>query len=707
MSFSYPPAHRGDTVDTYHGIEVADPYRWLEDPDGEDTRAFVRAQNAVTEPYLNGLPDRQPLIERMTELWDIPRTDPPATGGEGAERVQVWTHNDGLSDQPVFWIRRGEDESAEPEVLLDPNTMSDDGAVAVVTWRLSKDGRLLAYTLSEAGSDRQRLAVRSTSTGLDLDDRLDHLRFTLVAWYGDGFFYTRWPETEPGSTAPVKDPSIHYHRIGDGQADDRLVFHNDDDPEPSYSAGLTEDERYLILVEYLGTDRRNGLLYLDLEADGAAIVSPENGTDPVPNKAWTRLVGQGQAMHDVVHHQVGDDGSSRLLVHTDRDAANGRLVSIDLADPEPDRWQDVVAESSDPLEWVAALDGELVSCHLVEASNRLTRWTVDGDELGPVDLPGLGTVTGLSGRFDDPEVYLGYQSFVEPPAVLRREGTETSVWASATPPIDPASVTVERRRARSSDGAEAGMFVIRLADTPLPGPVELYGYGGFSINLTPMYSPARLAFLEAGGIVVVANLRGGTEQGETWHEQGMLGNKQQVFDDLIACARHLIDDGIATSSSIGIRGGSNGGLLTAATMLQEPDLFGAVVSQVPVTDMYRYQHFTAGRFWTVEYGDAADAEAFEWLAPYSPIHNVEPGVAYPPLLITTAESDDRVVPMHAHKLAAEIQHQAGGSSQQPLLERVETRAGHGLGKPTAKIIEEAADIYAFLLHHLREPSATE
>ncbi len=700
MAFTYPSARRSDVVDTHHGRVVADPYRWLEDPDSPETKEFVAAQNGVTEPYLAGLPDRDALVERMTELWDNPRTDPPGWRGRGDDRVMVWTHNDGLADQPIYWVKRGDDPSAEPEVLLDPNTLSDDGAVAVVGAALSDDGGLLAYLVSEAGSDRQHLSVRRTDTGHDLDDRLAHLRFTSIAWYGDGFFYTRWPEVEPGSTAPVKDPSIHYHRIGDDQADDVLVYHNDDDPEPSYAALVTEDDRYLVLIEYLGTDQRNGLLYLDLDDHGSALTDPASGADrqPVPDAAWVRLVELGEAIHSFVHHRA-DDGS-RFLVHTDRDAPNGRLVDIDLAVPEPDEWVTVVPEGDDPLEWVDAVAGELVAAHLVEASNRLTRYSLDGAVLGELALPGLGTVTGLSGRFAEPELYLGYQSFVEPPTVLRIEGGQSDVWAGAEPPIDPAAVVVERRHALSTDGAKVGMFVIRMADAELPGPVELYGYGGFSISLTPTYSPARLAFLEAGGIVVIANLRGGTEHGEPWHEQGRLANKQQVFDDFAACARQLVADGLATPGTLGIRGGSNGGLLTAAAMIQYPELFGAVVSQVPVTDMLRYQHFTAGRFWTVEYGDAADAEAFEWLMAYSPLHNVGDAGSYPPLLITTAESDDRVVPMHAHKFAAEVQHRAGGESEQPLLERVETRAGHGLGKPTAKVIEEAADIYAFLLHHL-------
>ena len=357
MPFSYPPARRSDTVDTYHGTPVADPYRWLEDPDSPETKAFVEAQNAISQPYLESLPDRQPLIERMTELWDIARSETPVCRGDGEARVTVWSHNDGLRNQPILFVRRGPSGTGtavgpggadKAEVLLDPNTMSDDGAVAVVTWALSPDGGLLAYLVSEAGSDRQRLAIRSTTTGVDLDDRLEHLRFTSVAWYGDGFFYTRWPETEAGSTAPVQDPSIHYHRIGDAQADDRLIFHNDEDPEPSYGAWATEDDRYLVLVEYLGTDRRNGLLYLDLEAVGSTIVDDARPAGPflaTPGPVWSS--GPGHARHRAPPRPRStrrDAPSSRLIVHTDRESPNGRVVSIDLDHPEPSRWTTLVAE---------------------------------------------------------------------------------------------------------------------------------------------------------------------------------------------------------------------------------------------------------------------------------------------------------------------------------------------------------------------------
>ncbi|MGB5757753.1 MAG: prolyl oligopeptidase family serine peptidase [Acidimicrobiales bacterium] len=678
MAFDYPPARRSAVSDDYHGHVVADPYRWLEDPDSAETESFVAAQNELTLPYLARLAGREALKERMTTLWNHPRTDPPVV----RSGVAVWTHNDGLQDQPVYHIQR---PGRAPEVFIDPNTLSDDGAVAIVIGSLSPDGRHFAYTVSEAGSDRQRLSIRSTETGEDLADRLDHLRFTSVAWYGEGFFYTRWPETEPDSTAPVRDPSVHYHRIGDQQADDVLVFRNADDPEPSYDPAVSHDDRYLVLTEYVGTSHETGLLYLDL----ATFEPSAGGVEP---GRWVRLVDHGEHLHGFLLNT--DEG---FIVHTDRGAPNGSVVVMPL-DGGPSR--ELIPEGPAAIEAVAPVAGELLVLRLDDASHTIERHSTDGVPLGQIDLPGPGSVSGVSGRFADPAVFIGYQSFVEAPVALRWEAGETSVFAGSSPAIDPDRFSVERRYATSTDGRPVGMFVIRRTDTELPGPVELYGYGGFSINLTPVYSPARLAFMEAGGVVAVANLRGGTELGEDWHRQGMLANKQQVFDDFIACGEKLIDDGITTPGRLGVRGGSNGGLLTAAVMIQRPDLFGAVVSQVPVTDMLRYQHFTAGRFWTVEYGDAADPEAFRWLLAYSPLHNVGDPGSYPPLLVTTAESDDRVVPMHSHKFVAELQHKVGGRSDQPLLLRVETRAGHGLGKPTAKIIEESADVYAFLLHHL-------
>jgi len=671
VAFDYPQPRRSDQVDDYHGITVADPYRWMEDPHDPETRGFVAAENAVTEPYLAGLREVPAMRRRIGELWDTPRTGAP----RHRNGVTVWEHNDGLQNQPVLHISR---DGGDPEVLLDPNEFTADGTVAVTVWSLSPDGRHLAFSTSDAGSDRQIGHVLETSTGNHLPDELRHLRFTSFAWVGDGFFYTRFPEQAEKDVGLFVDPRVCYHRIGTDQADDELIFSNPAAPALGYDAVVTDDEQYVVLTEWEGTSRENGLLYRPLDGSGE----------------FMRIVERGVATHDFLGH---DD--ERFFVLTDLDAPNGAIVTIPLDDLRARTV--IVGEGDVPIDFAGMAADRLIAASIEDASHQLDLFDLDGTPAGRIELPGLGTAAEVTGRESDPTIFIGFQSFLHPPMALRWEGGVTTVFAGESPPLDPDHVVVERRYVGSTDGDEVGMFVVRLKNTDLPAPTELYGYGGFNINLTPTYNPARLAWLEAGGVVAVANLRGGSEKGEEWHRQGMLGNKQQVFDDFIACAEQLIEDGITTQHRLGIRGGSNGGLLTTAVMLQQPNLFGAVVAQVPVTDMYRYQHFTAGRYWTVEYGDgAADAEAFAWLSTYSPLHNVEPGIDYPPLLVLTAETDDRVVPMHSLKFIAEMHHAAGGSSERPLLVRVETRAGHGLGKPTSKVIDEMADVYGFLLHHL-------
>ncbi len=604
----------------------------------------------------------------MTELWDVPRTHLPTRRGT----VTVWAQHEGGRDQPTYLVQR---DGEQPETLLDANALSDDGTVAVNVTSLSPDGGLFTYAVSDGGSDWQVIRIRDTATGEDLADELRHVKFTSIAWHEDGFFYSRFPEADPTSVGIANDPWIAYHHLGTPQDDDRVVFHNADDPDPGYDPQVSHDGRYLILTEWLGTSRQNGLLVLDL-AD--------------PQAEWRRLRSHHEAAYWFLAHVDG-----RMVVQTDLDAPNGRIAAIDLA--SPDGLDEIVPESEHAIEFASAAGGELLLVLLVDAAHRVERHAVDGSPLGPLDLPGVGTVLDLSGKVDDDVAFLAYQSFTEPPGAFAITHGEAERFG----PPPPATIDVEitRRSCVSSDGAEVGMFVLRATGTALPAPTDLYGYGGFSITMTPVFNPARLAFLEQGGVVVVANLRGGKEHGERWHEQGMLGSKQQVFDDFIACAEDLIDAGVTTRRQLSISGRSNGGLLTMAVMLQRPELFGAVVSHVPVTDMLRYQHFTAGRYWTVEFGDAADEEAFRWLIEYSPLHNVDPDAAYPPTLITTGEGDDRVVPMHALKMAAELQHAAGGSSEHPLLVRIDTRAGHGMGKPTSKLIDEWADSYAFVLFH--------
>lgn len=673
MPFAYPPARRSNVTDTYHGVTVPDPYRWTEDPDDPETRAFVEAQNAITMPYLASLPEVGRLRHRIAEIWDTPRTGAPKRRGT----TTVWAHNDGLKDQPQFFISR---EGSDPELLLDPNTMSDDGAVAVTAWSLSPDGRLFAYTAAEAGSDQQVARVVDTRTFEHLDDELHELRFTGIAWLDDGFFYSRFPGMEPRTTGLFLDMSVYFHRIGSPQEDDPLVFANPDQPELLYHATISDDHKYLVITEFEGTSLENGLLIRPIDD---------------PEGEFTRVVERGEARYDFLEHHEG-----QLLILTNHNAPNSKVISVPLDDLSA--RADLIPEGDHPIEAAGVAAGRILVVALDEASHRVYLHNLDGSPDDEVELPGLATVEAVTGRLSDPRVFLGFQSFLRPPSVLQWEDGHAEMFAESTAAVDPADFIVERAHAVSSDGAQVGMFVIRHRDTSLPAPTEMYGYGGYSINLTPTYSPSRIAWMEEGGVVVVTNLRGGTEKGEEWHRQGMLANKQQVFDDFYACAEYLIEAGVTTPAQLGIRGGSNGGLLTAVAMQQRPDLFGAVISHVPVTDMYRYQHFTAGRFWTVEYGDAGkDPEAFKYLSAYSPLHSVKPGVEYPPLLVLTAETDDRVVPMHSHKLIAEMQHAAGGQSENPILERIETRAGHGLGKPTSKLIDEAADVYGFLLHHLR------
>ncbi|MBU1226229.1 MAG: prolyl oligopeptidase family serine peptidase [Actinobacteria bacterium] len=673
MPFTYPTPRRSDQVDDLHGTPVADPYRWMEDPDDPETRAFVEDSNAVTMPYLRSLPEVAALRERIAGLWDTPRSGAPSSKGG----VTVWQHNDGVRDQPVFYVSR---DGSEPEVLLDPNRFSDDGAVAVMVWSLSPDGAHLAYTVSEAGSDRQVARIRDTRSGANLTDELRHLRFTNIAWWGSGFFYSRFPDLPDGDVGLYENMAVHYHPIGGLQADDPLVFANPDQPALGYVPEVSHDDAYLVLTEFDGTSSENGLLFKPLDD---------------PAGSFTRIVHPGVATHQFMAHHQG-----RFLVLTDLDAPNRRVVAIPT--DAVDERIEVIPEGEMPVELATAAAGRIILVTLDEASHRVGLFHLDSTSVGEIRLPGLGSVTELNGSLADPMLFVGFQSFLHPPTALRWEAGETTTFAATPPRLDPDLVTIERHHAVSGDGARVGMFVIRMTDTPLPAPTELYGYGGFAINMTPTYDPARLAWLEAGGVIVVANLRGGAELGEQWHQQGMLGSKQQVFDDLFACAEHTLAAGIATPKTLGLRGRSNGGLLAAAALVQRPDLFGAVVPQVPVTDMYRYQRFTAGRYWTVEYGDAVeDAAAFEWLSRYSPLHNVGDAATYPPTLVMTAASDDRVVPMHSLKFVATLQHAAGGASEQPLLVRVETRAGHGLGKPVSKLIDETADTFGFLLHHLR------
>ncbi len=674
---TYPETRRVDVSDDYHGTSVADPYRWLEEMQAPETLAWVDEQNALTADHLGAITQRQKIHDRFEELWNFPRRSTPMRRGDW----HFYTHNDGLQPQPILY-KRPADGTGEQEVVLDPNQLSEDGTVAMMTLSFTREGRLLAYTLAEAGSDWQVARVLDTVSGEHLPDELHRIKFTTMAWTPaeDGFYYSRFPEPDEYPDAPPSThQQVYLHRLGAEQADDELVYARPDAPDLGFQPIVTDDNELLVLHVWQGTDTRNRLYYRRIDGDGE----------------FVRLLDEFDAKYQFVGHDAG-----RLYLLTDKDAPRGKVVAIALDDPAD--VEVVIPESDDTLEFAAIVGGRIVAGALRNASHVVSLWSLDGNGLGEIDLPGLGAVTEFAGKPSHDEFYLGFESFVYAPTVLRYDLTsgvlEETTKASAG--VDPADFVTEQIWAESRDGTPVPMFITHRADLVPDGatPTILFGYGGFDIPMTPMYAPDRLGFVEAGGIFALANLRGGGEYGHDWHAAGMFGNKQNVFDDFIAAAEHLIAAGYTSADNLGIYGRSNGGLLVTACLLQRPDLYGAVVGMVPVTDMLRYHRFTAGRYWTAEYGNAEeDPDHFEFLREYSPLHNVAPGT-YPPTLITTGDSDDRVVPLHSYKFIAELQRAVGESG--PALLRVDRRAGHGLGKPMAKLIDEAADIYAFFLHHL-------
>ena len=689
--WAYPPAQRGAVEDDYHGTTVADPYRWLEDASSDQTRAWVASQNELTRSFVR-TPAREGLRARIASLWDYARYSLPDYAGE---RYFFWK-NDGLQDQPVLYVQERLD--AEPRVLLDPNGSAQDGTTAITGDEPSPDGRYLAYLSSLHGSDWQELRVRDVATGQDTSERLQRCKFTQVAWAKDssGFFYNRFPDED--EVAPEDRnhfARVYWHSLGMPQAKDELVMQHLDDKELGFAPRVSHDGELLVLQVYRGTSPNNRLYTLDIRG---------GLQQDKPGAQVRRLF----AAEDASYIYVGKVGRT-LYMATDLDAPRKRVVAVDLDHPAPADWKTIVPEPELPaevLEDVALYNGQLVVTTMRDASNRLYVYGLDGERIREIPLPGVGSVSGLSGEADRSEMFFAFTSFLRPNTSYRYDldSGDLHMMADRAPtlPFDPDDFETTQVFVTSKDGTRVPVFLSHrrgLLKEPGPHPTMLYGYGGFNISLTPAYNPGWIPWLQDGGVYALANLRGGSEYGEDWHRAGMLEKKQNVFDDFIAAAEHLIQQGVTRPESLAISGGSNGGLLVAACMLQRPELFGAVLSRVPVTDMLRYHRFSVGSYWTPEYGDAqANAEHFRFLHAYSPVHNVRPGRAYPAILITTADTDDRVVPMHAKKFAAALQAADGGSA--PLLLRVETKAGHGRGKPTSKLINEYADFYGFLYRAL-------
>ncbi len=673
--FDYPVARKAAVVDDFHGVKIADPYRWLEDAHSDETKTWSDAQNAITRKFLD-IPKREEIKKRLTELWNYPKyTVPEKAGGR-----YFYTKNDGLQNQNVIYMQRSLDDEAS--VIIDPNKLSDDGTVAVSYQEYSKDGKYLAYALSLSGSDWQSIKIRKIDDGDDFDEVLEHCKFTSVAWMADssGFFYNSFPA--PG-TVPEEDQynynRLFWHQLGTPQSDDRMVYEHPEEKDFLLIPGMSEDGKYLIISVHKGTDPKNRVYYREVEGDGE----------------FVRLLDESDASYHFM-----DNVGSMFYFLTDLDASRRRVIAIDIEHPERENWKEIIPEKDDTLQYAAIVNGRIVALWLHHAYNKLERFDLDGNSLGGIELPGIGSIMDFWGRHDDSEMFFGYMSFLYPLTIFRYDfnSDKVTTFHDIELDFDPSGYETKQVFYNSKDGTRVPMFITHKKDIELDGnnPTLLYGYGGFNISMSPHFSIGRLLWMENGGIYAVANLRGGGEYGKEWHQAGTLERKQNVFDDFIAAGEWLIENKYTVQSKLAINGGSNGGLLVGAAMVQRPDLFGAVVCQVPVLDMLRFQKFTIGRYWVSDYGNAEDGiEQLRYLLAYSPLHNVKTGIVYPPLIIATADTDDRVDPAHAKKFAATL-HASDTAGINPLLIRIEMKAGHGMGKPTTKLIDEASDIYAFL-----------
>ena len=678
QKMQYPETRKGEIVENYHGTEVADPFRWLEDLDSEETHAWVEAQNKVTFSYLDQIPEREWLKKRLTELWNFPKYGVPFKRG----KHYFYAKNDGLQNQSVYY-RVNSLQDDEPTVLLDPNALSEDGTVALTTLAFSKDGEKLVYGTSASGSDWRTFRIRDIESGEDYEEVLEWIKFSGASWQknAEGFYYSRYSQPDAGDAYEQvnKNQKLFYHKINTPQNQDILIYERPDDPDLGFAASVTDDGDYLAISVWKGTDRRNRFYYLDTQAEKPEIV---------------RLLDD----FDAAYQFIGNTGTEFYFL-TDLDAPNSRLIAVDISQPQRASWRDLIPESKAVLQSVSIINGQFVVNALDDVKSRLTIHELDGTFVREISLPAIGSVGSLSGEREDNEMFYAFTSFTYPTTIFRYDfkSGQSEIFRAPEIDFDASKYVTKQVFYSSKDGTRVPMFIVHKRSLPMDGnnPTYMYAYGGFNISMTPSFSISNLAWLEQGGIYAMPNLRGGGEYGEKWHAAGMLEKKQNVFDDFIAAAEYLIREGYTSTPKLAIAGGSNGGLLTSASITQRPDLFGAAIVAVGVLDMLRYHKFTIGWAWASEYGSSDNPEQFEFLRKYSPLHNIEAGTSYPPTLITTADHDDRVVPGHSYKFASALQAAQGGNA--PVLIRIETKAGHGAGKPTSKIIESEADKWGFLM----------
>ena len=677
--FNYPKARKADQTDEYHGVKVADPYRWLEDADSPESREWIEAENKITNAYLSTIPQRDKIRARLTELWNYEKFGMPFKVG----KHYIYTRNDGLQNQSVWYIT---DSLSDPgKVFFDPNKLAADGTAALSGSSFTYDGKLWAYGVAVAGSDRTEWRVMEVDTGKMLPDTLSPNRQGSVSWLHDnsGFFYSRFPELKSGTELKGNtfDQKFYFHKLGTPQSEDVLVYERPDDKEFFIGGFVTEDGKWLIINVGKGTSPKNMVYFKNLDSEKSEI---------------RPLVDKLEANYSF----IGNDGP-KFYFMTDKDSPRAKVVSVDALKPAGG-WSVVVPEAPETLLGVDFINNQFVLNYLKDAYSQLKIVDTNGKFVREVKLPGIGSAGGFGGRRDDTETFYSYSSFNAPPAIYSYDMKtgQSTLFRQAKVKFNPEDYEVKQVFYKSKDGTKVPMFIVHKKGIKLDGsnPTLLYGYGGFNIPMTPGFSVGRVVWLEMGGIYAVANIRGGSEYGEAWHEAGTKLKKQNVFDDFIAAGEYLVDQKYTSPAKLAIQGGSNGGLLVGAVLNQRPDLFGAALPAVGVMDMLRFPKFTIGWAWTSDYGSPDNTDEFKAIYAYSPLHNIKPGTKYPATLIITADHDDRVFPAHSFKYAATMQAAQAGAA--PVLIRIETKAGHGAGKPTVKIIEENADIYAFLVKNL-------
>ena len=676
----YPKPKKVDQVDDYHGTKVADPYRWLEDPDSADTRQWVQDENKITFSYLEKIPARQQIKDRMTKLMNYERYSVPFH----ESGRYFYSKNNGLQNQNVwFWT---DSLTGEPKVLLDPNTLSKDGTVAVSGMAVSHDGKLLAYSISGAGSDWQEWHVRDVASGNDLEDVLKWVKFSGASWSADnkGIFYSRYEEPNQATMMKATNyfQKLYFHKLGTPQSEDVLVYETPDHKDWQFHGQVTDDGHYLVVSITEGTDPKNRVYYKDLTAPNAQVV---------------KLLDAFDASYGFI-----DNDGPVFWFQTNLKAPRSMVIAIDTRKPEVANWKTVIPEGKDALDGVNVVGDQFIASYLKDAHSDVRLYDLNGKFIRNVDLPGLGTAGGFGGKRKDKETFYSYTSFTTPTTIYRYDLTQrkSTVYRGAKVDFDPTQFETKQVFYTSKDGTRVPMFITAKKGIKLDGsnPTYLYGYGGFDISLAPSFSVANLVWMEMGGVYAVANLRGGGEYGEDWHLAGTKLHKQNVFDDFIAAAEWLIANKYTSTPKLAIGGRSNGGLLVGACVTQRPDLFGATLPGVGVMDMLRFHQFTIGWAWKSDYGSSEDPAEFKAIYKYSPLHNLKPGTKYPPTLIVTADHDDRVYPAHSFKFAATMQEDQAADA--PVLIRIETRAGHGAGKPITKSIEELTDEFAFLVANL-------